>query len=190
MVDYFGTFSGNPTTEWLDEAGADRRMKLLDEFWYEDTSSRRWVAPKGSVFDGASIPTPLWSVVGSPYTGEYRRASIIHDIACDNSEIPRKDADKMFYFACLAGGCAERQAQLMYAGVRIGAWAPSIRLWSNEAIRKPEVNREGVNFPLTNSSIQVTFQEIAADIQAQPDKLPFEALEHLVDRHLSAKAQQ
>jgi len=190
MADYFGKFSGNPMTEWLDEAGADRQMKLLEEFWYDDPSGRRWEAPKEMVIDGASIPAPLWSIVGSPYTGEYRRASVVHDVACSNPEIPRKDADKMFYFACLAGGCSRRQTQLLYVGVRIGAWTPNIRLWSEAAVQRPTVTKKGVEFTLTDSSVQTTFREIAADIESQPDTLPFDTLESLVDQHLAVKAQQ
>ena len=67
--------------------------------------------------NSASIPAPLWSTVGSPYTGPYRRASIVHDVACaaaDHAADPRTArpaADHMFYQACLAGGCSPAQTQ-------------------------------------------------------------------------------
>ena len=109
----FGTFSGNPRTEWLTENGADRNMSLLEDFWYEDPAGRHWRAPKGSVINGASIPETLWSSVGSPYTGEYRRASIVHDVACDSPNSDREQADDMFYSACLAGGCSKAQANML-----------------------------------------------------------------------------
>lgn len=119
-----GSFSGNPKTEWLeDPAKPDRNMKLIEDFWYDDPENRRWLAPKDSVINGASIPRPLWATVGSPYTDDSRRASIVHDVACNDKKINRKDADRMFYFACLAGGCSESQAKILYAGVRVGAWA-------------------------------------------------------------------
>jgi len=190
MSNKFGSFSGNPRTEWLDEAGADRRMKLLEDFWYDDPSGRRWVAPAGSLIDGASIPAPLWSTVGSPYTGEYRRASIVHDIACADPKVRRKDADKMFYLACLAGGCSKLQARLLYEGVRIGAWTPDIRVWSYEAIRTPAVTKKGLRLRLTDESVKITFNEIAAEIQAQPDDVSFDVIEAIVDRQLQAKSQQ
>jgi Protein of unknown function (DUF1353) len=183
-----GSFSGNPRTEWLDEPGADRRMRLLELFWYDDPAGRRWDAPAGGTVDGASIPPALWSTVGSPYTGDYRRASVVHDIACDRG-IDRKEADKMFYFACLAGGCSKAQAELLYAGVRIGAWIPRVRLWENYTIETP-VHREEATESLPEQSIQTTFREIAADIKSRPEDMPFEALEALVDRHLEAKARQ
>jgi hypothetical protein len=185
-----GKFSANPKTEWLQEAGGDRQMKLLEEFWYEDPDGRRWSASVGEIIDGASIPAPLWSMVGSPYTGEYRRAAVVHDAACGNPAVVRKEADKMFYFACLAGGCSNRQAELMYAGVRIGAWTPNIRLWSDSAVRSPAINNGEIHAGLTETSVQTTFREIAADIQARPSPLAFDALEKLVDQHLQIKAQQ
>jgi hypothetical protein len=183
-------FSGNPKTEWLEEPGDDRRMSLLEAFWYEDPAGRRWGAPVGSVVDGASIPAPLWSIVGSPYTGDYRRASIVHDVACADPLVDRAEADKMFYYACLAGGCSERQAQLLYAGVRIGAWTPAVRLWSEEAVHRPIVTKHGVNLTITESSIKTTFYEIASELESQPPDLPVESLQRIVDKHLSAKAMQ
>lgn len=117
-----GTFSGTPMTEWLIEPGSDRSMRLLQDFWYIDPEGRRWEAPQGSVINGASIPETLWASVGSPYTGDYRRASIVHDVACAHASIPREQSDEMFYFACLAGGCSTLKAKLLYAGVRIGSW--------------------------------------------------------------------
>jgi hypothetical protein len=116
----YGTFSNPPRTEWLSEGADERGMRLLDDFWYIDPEGRRWLATAGTVVDGASIPRTLWSAVGSPYTGNYRRASIVHDVACKAADVPRRDADAMFYFACLAGGCQVAQAKMLYGGVRLG----------------------------------------------------------------------
>lgn len=119
-----GSFSGNPKTEWLVNANEpDRDMMLLDDFWYIDPDERKWMAPRGSIIDGASIPQPLWNMIGSPYTDDYRRASIVHDIACKDPNVNRKDADEMFREACLAGGCSLSQAKILYLGVRFGAWS-------------------------------------------------------------------
>ncbi len=116
----YGTFSNNPRTEWLCDGADERAMRLLEDFWYDDPDGRRWPAPAGTVVDGATIPRTLWAAVGSPYTGNYRRASIVHDVACNAPAVPRRDADTMFYFACLAGGCTVPQAKMLYAGVRLG----------------------------------------------------------------------
>lgn len=118
-----GRFSGNPKTEWLSENGEDRDMRLLEAFWYTDPDGRRWEAPKGVVTNGATIPRTLWSSVGSPFTGRYRRAAIVHDIALRKPGMVRDEADSMFFLACKAGGCDPLECKLLYAGVRIGSWA-------------------------------------------------------------------
>ncbi|MFM7360418.1 MAG: DUF1353 domain-containing protein [Cyanobium sp.] len=108
-------------------------MRLLAAFRFTDPSGKVWDAPAESLVDGASIPRALWSLVGSPYTGEYRRASVVHDIACDRAGSNREErraADRMFYRACRAGGCSVRESSLLYLGVRIGATLPDIPQWS------------------------------------------------------------
>lgn len=200
MADGPNTFSNEPQAEWLSEPGADRRMQLLRDFWYTDPDGRRWLAPAGSVVDGASIPAALWSTVGSPYTGEYRRASIVHDVACKDPSVPRRAADKMFYYACLAGGCSEAYAGLLFAGVRIGAHLPFVRLWSGD-MAQPLLAHGRTQPTLTEESIRNTFREIAADLggrpaagarakAAVPQADSFARMEAIVDRHLAAKASQ
>ncbi|MEJ7658847.1 MAG: hypothetical protein WKG07_04055 [Hymenobacter sp.] len=61
----------------------------------------------------------------------------MHDAAVGAPGVPRLDADRMFYQACLAGGCAPSQAELLYAGVRIGAWLPRVRLWASDLAPQP-----------------------------------------------------
>jgi hypothetical protein len=124
MIDH-GHFSGDPKTLWQTEEGEDRHMTLLEDFWFSDPAGRRWPAERDyDRMDGASIPRPLWSLIGSPYTGDYRRASIVHDKACEGSpsQAERRAADRMFYHACRTGGCSVWEATLLYIGVRIGAW--------------------------------------------------------------------
>jgi hypothetical protein len=126
------SFSGEPSLQWLTEPVDDRRMLLLDDFWFDD-GQRRWEAEgKTTTVDGASIPRALWTLVGSPYTGDYRRASIVHDVACveaGGSATKRRQADRMFYKACRAGGCSPSRAALLYLGVRIGAYAGLVPAW-------------------------------------------------------------
>ena len=110
----FGKFIGTVKTEWTDP---DRKMTLLADFQYVDPSGKSWMAPKGSIIDGASIPRILWTAVGSPFTGSYRNASVVHDVACDKRDRPWQDVHLMFYNACRCGGVGETEAKLLYAGV-------------------------------------------------------------------------
>ncbi|SFI17887.1 DUF1353 domain-containing protein [Nitrosomonas sp. Nm34] len=127
-----GSFSGDPRTLWLTESSDDRQMQVLELFTYTDPDGKVWDAPEGVIINGASIPRPLWVLVGSPYTGDYRRASIVHDVACDRAKSDRKlrrAADRMFYHACRAGGCSVAQSIIFYLGVRIGAIWPLVPQW-------------------------------------------------------------
>jgi hypothetical protein len=126
----YGKFSGQPQTIWLTEEGADRRMTLLQPFCYLDPKGKPWEVEPGYTVDGATIPPALWSLIGSPYTGDYRRASIVHDKACDGATpAKRKEADQMFFYACRAGGCTWAEAAILYVGVRIGALLPLVKVW-------------------------------------------------------------
>lgn len=126
-------FSGDPVTKWLtDPERPDSKMRLLEPFSFRDPRGRVWGVPSQAVVNGASIPRALWTLVGAPYTGNYRRASIVHDIACEETGgdyARRLAADKMFYHACLSGGCSLRESILLYIGVRIGAIAGEIGPW-------------------------------------------------------------
>lgn len=131
-----GEFSGDPETLWLTQDEPDRRMRILKEFSFRDPKGKEWVAPASYIVDGASIPRPLWSLIGSPYTGDYRRASVVHDKACDDADgdrRARRAADRMFYHACRAGYCTIVEATLLYIGVRIGAWMSYVPAWNSAA---------------------------------------------------------
>jgi hypothetical protein len=176
-----GSFSGNPKTEWLTSSiKPDRDMKLLEDFWYEDPSGRKWTAISGSIVDGATIPPALWSVVGSPYSGDYRCASIVHDVACDDPGVPRKEADKMFYFACLAGGCSTSQAQVLYIGVRIGAWVGPLPFGPEDMVLRPR----GV-VGLQEAQIHRKFSDVLLRVDQEHRELSFDELERLVDDELA-----
>lgn len=179
-----GLFSGNPKTEWLvDESGADRNMRLVEDFSYTDPDGRVWPAPSGSIIDGASIPRPLWVTVGSPYTDDYRRASVVHDVACGNPTIPRKDADVMFYHACRAGGCSFLQAKLLYAGVRFSTWIGR-SLAPNALSRDRLLFRVPFKVVADEQFVHNKFQELAVDLKSLRDDATIAELDAVIDRHL------
>jgi hypothetical protein len=158
-------------------------MKVIDDFWYRDPNGKTWPAPVGSVINGASIPRPLWSLVGSPYTDDYRLASIVHDVACGNPSIERKEADVMFFHACRAGGCSPLQARWLYAGVRVGAWAGA-------ALPEDSISRETLLFrvPFKASTdaqfLQEKFQTLATELAGLPDEASIEEIDAVIGRHV------
>src|SRR5947207_10715493 len=74
----WGYYSGAIDTRW-DADG--RTMTLLNELRYTDPKGVVWIAPAGSVIDGASIPGSLWSFVVGHFEGQYRNASVARGLA-------------------------------------------------------------------------------------------------------------
>ena len=145
----FGSFIGDVLVEWLADATPDRRVRLLADFGYEDPDKNRWMVPKGWIVDGASIPRVLWTLVGSPFVGDYRRASVVHDYYCDIKSRRWRDVHRMFYYASLAGGVAKTQAKLMYAAVYAGGprWERTSRLHCVREFREGELREYCSSIP-------------------------------------------
>lgn len=55
--------------------------------------------------------------MGGPFEGQYRNASVVHDVACVKKSEKWEDVHRMFYYAMRAGGVSETRAALMYAAV-------------------------------------------------------------------------
>lgn len=180
-------FPGEPETVWLTEAGrSDRHMRLLKSFWYKDWKGRQWDALAGTVVDGASIPQALWTLVGSPYTGDYRRASIVHDVACVGANTQqRRAADKMFFQACRDGGCNTVQAMILYVGVRIGAWASfsAAPMWVAPDLKLAGIPSEGPRLMKAREEerMERDFSTIADAVIRQGETDDVDELERRVD---------
>lgn len=110
-------FNGEVLTRWLSK----REMELLAHFSFTDDNGVLWSAPKGVTIDGSSIPRIFWVLIGSPFVGNHRRASIIHDVYCVTRSRPHKQVHKMYYDACRADGVNVVKAKLMYWALKVGA---------------------------------------------------------------------
>ena len=123
-------FEGRVITEWLEHDGDDRTMRLVEPFVFRDSNGREWVVPATAVVDGASIPPLLWSIIGPPFVGDYRRASVVHDHFCRTMSRPWQKVHRMFFDAAIAGGVPTLQAKVYYAALRAAGkrWEPTIGL--------------------------------------------------------------
>ena len=110
----FGHFEGEIVTKWTTP---DREMQLMQDFVYIDPRGKRWLAPADSMIDGASIPSVFWSVIGGPFEGPYRAASVVHDVACVSQQEKWEDVHQMFYEACRCSQLGEGKARTMYWAV-------------------------------------------------------------------------
>ncbi|MEM7192534.1 MAG: DUF1353 domain-containing protein, partial [Pseudomonadota bacterium] len=97
------------------------------DFSYTDSRGSIWLAPKGTISDGASIPRVFWTYIGGPLSGLYRKASIIHDYYCDTRSRPAGDVHRVFYEGLLQSGVRSSKAWVMYQAVALFGpnWAPS-----------------------------------------------------------------
>lgn len=111
---HFGKFIGEVEAKWNIDG---RTMVLLKPFVYIDPAGGQWVAPVGATVDGASIPKFLWSLIGGPFEGKYRNASVIHDVACREKRRPWELVHLTFYYAMRASDVDPVLAKVMYAGV-------------------------------------------------------------------------
>lgn len=114
LAQNLGKYIGAVQTEWLD---GGRKMRLLAPFAYIDPRGQRWDAPKDWIVDGASIPQFAWSIIGGPFEGKYREASVIHDVGCDQKTRTWESVHEVFYWAMLASKVESWRAKVMYAAV-------------------------------------------------------------------------
>lgn len=113
-INPYGNFNGSVVAKWLNDG---RAMQLVEPFAYFDPDNLIWLAPSGSVVDGASIPEFAWSLIGGPFEGKYRNASVIHDVACVEKRRSWQSVHKAFYTAMLASGVDKTLAKIMFGAV-------------------------------------------------------------------------
>lgn len=94
-----------------------RKMEVIKEFGFKDKMERSWIVPAGWVVDGASIPSYLWSIIGGPFSGKYRDASVVHDYFCDMKRRPWQQVHEVFHEAMLHSGVSKTLAKTMYLAV-------------------------------------------------------------------------
>jgi hypothetical protein len=162
----FGQFIGEVKTVWLrNPKGPDRGMLLIEDFEFVDPRKVSWKAPLGTVVDGASIPSALWGpVLGSPLTGDFRRASVIHDWACIDKPHTSKMAHRMFYDAMRCDGTSDWLAKVMFVAVTMFGpkWGPG-----GKAMRPLR--------PLTRENIDIFHALITSDLFAKASITALEA---------------
>lgn len=173
-------FSGDPVTVWLRHGGGDRDMVMREDFWFIDSKGRRWEAKAGEWINGASIPRALWAHLGSPYTGDHRLASIVHDraYAVATTAAERALADRMFFEACREGGCSRWQARILYAGLRVGNW------WRQ--VTKAQDQPVHAELPESYEAMIADFEQVSHAVEQEPETDDAEVVEAQVNAALAA----
>lgn len=124
-----GCFLALPATDWVDENGNPhpRKMILLRNVCYVDSKGRVWHIPmrkpdgKPQVVDGSSIPRLVWWIIGSPFVGLHRYASVVHDVGCEKQEqwADWKTIHWLYWDAHIAVGAWKVTAFVRWLAVRL-----------------------------------------------------------------------
>jgi len=138
MQQNWGAFDGKVVAEWKTHPGDDRAMQLVETFKYVDPSGKEWTAEGGYDIDGASIPRIVWTVVGSPYVGDYRRAAALHDAGYVKKLATKAETDLMFYYAMRCDGTHWFKAKVFYAAVVLFGGPP----WDTKGANQMAVTRD------------------------------------------------
>jgi hypothetical protein len=113
-----GFYDGEPVTKWNPDG---RTMTPLTELRYARSEGNVWVAPIGSLVDGASIPRYLWSFMGGPFEGKISECLRVARCVVWGQEAAVQDCDRMFYYAMRCSGVSAVEAKTMfYALYRFG----------------------------------------------------------------------
>lgn len=120
----WGRFEGDLVVRFLDDG---RLCQLLQQYCFVQPDGSDWPVPPDAKVDGASIPRLFWTLIGGPFEGKYRNASVIHDFYCDTKKRPWRDTHRMFHDAMRCQGVTAAKAKVMYYAVyRFGPrWAPA-----------------------------------------------------------------
>jgi hypothetical protein len=114
----YGTYDREIAAVFLVENGEDYRIRLLEPLSYTGPDGETTTVPRGEIVDGASIPAFAWPFVGAPLSGDFRRASVIHDWGCRQQTEPSWVVHSRFYYAMRADDVGRFRAFLMYLCVR------------------------------------------------------------------------
>ena len=84
--------------------------------------------PKFFQYDGASIPSPAWQAIGTPFQPRFMAAAVFHDWIYHTHQVDRDAANGLFYDLLLEYGVRKTKAAIMLAAVEtFGGW-----YWDND----------------------------------------------------------
>lgn len=73
--------------------------------------------PKFFQYDGSSIPTAAWPLIGTPFNPRFMAASVFHDWLYHTHQVARKTADQILHDILIEDGVGETKAWIMLTAV-------------------------------------------------------------------------
>ena len=104
----------------------DDEFYLIGDFVYKSVKFGDITCPETYLTDGASIPRLASMIVGSPWSGKYPRAAVIHDWLCSSEgeilgtekKLTKKESDQVFLEMLEFLGVGFIKRHIMYRAVR------------------------------------------------------------------------
>ena len=120
--------------------------RTRNELKFVDAAGTTWIAPAGTLTDGASIPPLFVPLIGNPRSRQFMNPATVHDAYCaeSNQDGPYyhtarwQKVHRMLYDGLLASGTNPIKAKIMYAAVYLGG-----PRWSE--VRQPPVRRAALD---------------------------------------------
>ncbi|MDW6005423.1 DUF1353 domain-containing protein [Vibrio mangrovi] len=100
-----------PHASKLDEA-----YEVAEDFGVVHQEQAIWV-PKFFQYDGASIPSAAYGIIGTPFNPRFMKAAVVHDWLYYTHMLSRSDADQLFYELLRESGVRKIKAVLMREAV-------------------------------------------------------------------------
>jgi hypothetical protein len=113
----YGSFEGTVVVEWLDDPFVPT-MRLVQPFEFQQAKGTVWQVPEGHIVKGRGMPPLLRLLIGQPFYGGFRKASIVYDHATQEMKRPWDEAQLMFLEASMAEGIVPSEAKAMYLLLR------------------------------------------------------------------------
>jgi hypothetical protein len=113
-------FAGRVVLEVVEDIEFNHKLRLLEDFSFQDEQGTVWHASKGAIIDGTSVPRGLRAIPGLPFEGDYRKASVVHDFQVRAKTRPWREVHRMLYRASLVEGLSEPEAKLVYMAAYAG----------------------------------------------------------------------
>jgi len=114
-----------------------RDRAILREDWSFFIDSQEFWICTGYDFDGASIPRPVWPIIGSPFEPCLWAPALAHDWLYLTHLTDRATADETIYQLMRQCKVASWRAHIIWGAVRSGAWWA----WDNNAADVAELAR-------------------------------------------------
>ncbi len=175
-------------------------MELQDErLVFKDQQGDEWVAPKGTLTDGASIPRLALTITDDRHRREFLKAAVLHDAYCGiaNKNVPGspwrtrppEKAHRMFLEAMIDGKTEHVLAHTMYAAVLIAGEEQNCPLEEVREISDESLLREFTSTRTWIAKIRPSPDEIETRIKRRgPTVKKLDMLERRVSAALVSSA--